>query len=418
MTLGSVTHFTSGGTPSKENASYWSGQIPWLSAKDMKMFLLEDTQDHLSEEGLQNGSRLAPAGTVFLLARGMTLLNDLPICTSRRPMAFNQDVKGLAGDDRFLATEFLPYLLLGHKTTLMNLVDLAGHGTGRLNTDELKSLSISVPPKEEQRAIANILRSLDERIELSRKISETLEAMAQVLFRSWFVDFDPIQAKADGRDLGLPASIADQIPSSFEDSRLGPIPKGWSVCGLEELGTFLNGLALQKYPAGEDGSLPAIKIAQLRAGSTENADRVSKDIPSNYRINDGDVLFSWSGSLECVVWTAGPGALNQHLFKVTSEKYSKWFYLGWILHHLPEFRRIAAAKATTMGHIQRHHLREALVVAPPASLLGTLEGIFEPLLQASITIRLQSKTLSQIRDTLLPRLISGELRISDSKRFL
>jgi type I restriction enzyme S subunit len=411
MTLGSVTHFTSGGTPSKENASYWSGQIPWLSAKDMKMFLLEDTQDHLSEEGLQNG-------TVFLLARGMTLLNDLPICTSRRPMAFNQDVKGLAGDDRFLATEFLPYLLLGHKTTLMNLVDLAGHGTGRLNTDELKSLSISVPPKEEQRAIANILRSLDERIELSRKISETLEAMAQVLFRSWFVDFDPIQAKADGRDLGLPASIADQIPSSFEDSRLGPIPKGWSVCGLEELGTFLNGLALQKYPAGEDGSLPAIKIAQLRAGSTENADRVSKDIPSNYRINDGDVLFSWSGSLECVVWTAGPGALNQHLFKVTSEKYSKWFYLGWILHHLPEFRRIAAAKATTMGHIQRHHLREALVVAPPASLLGTLEGIFEPLLQASITIRLQSKTLSQIRDTLLPRLISGELRISDSKRFL
>lgn len=411
-TLGSVTHFTSGGTPSKQNAAYWSGCIPWLSAKDMKSFHIDDTEDHITQEGLENGSRLAPAGTVFLLARGMTLLNDVPICVSRRPMAFNQDVKGVTVDEKFLIPEFLPYLLLGHKATLLDLVDLAGHGTGRLNTDELKGLRISVPQKIEQRVIANVLRAFDDKIELNQTMSETLDAMVRALFQSWFVDFDPVRAKSEGRDPGLPAHVADLFPDRLENSSLGPIPVGWSVVGLDEIANFRNGLALQKFPATENGSLPAIKIAQLRAESTENADRVSSDIPIEYRVEDGDVLFSWSGSLECVVWTAGPGALNQHLFKVTSEQYPKWFFLGWIQHHLPEFREIAAGKATTMGHIQRHHLHDALVAVPPSALIQAVNKQFESLLQASISAMLECKKLVALRDSLLPKLISGELRVN------
>jgi type I restriction enzyme S subunit len=227
------------------------------------------------------------------------------------------------------------------------------------------------------------------------------------------VEFEPVSAKTEGRKSELARDLFNLFPDRFEDSSLGRIPAGWNVMGLDKLGTFRNGLALQKYPAGEGPSLPAIKIAQLRIGNTANADRVSKDIPSEIKVEDGDVLFSWSGSLECVVWTSGSGALNQHLFKVTSEQYPKWFYLGWIQHHLPEFRRIAAAKATTMGHIQRHHLREALVAVPPASFIRAASNHFDTLLQASISAKLQSTTLAALRDTLLPKLISGELRVNN-----
>src|SRR5690606_4148461 len=131
-TLGNVTDFLSGGTPSKSRADYWSGSIPWVSAKDMKQFRLHDTEDHVTELGASNGTRLAPAGSVLLLVRGMTLLNDLPICVVTKPMTFNQDVKALRPSANVIA-EFLPYLLLGNKDRLLSKVDLAGHGTGRLN---------------------------------------------------------------------------------------------------------------------------------------------------------------------------------------------------------------------------------------------------------------------------------------------
>ena len=154
------------------------------------------------------------------------------------------------------------------------------------------------------------------------------------------------------------------FPDSFEDSDYGRKPKSWTTGSLDQIGTFLNGLALQKYLPSADNWLPAIKIAQLRTNDVKNADQVSADISEEYIVQDGDILFSWSGSLECVIWTGGKGALNQHLFRVTSDEYPKWFIYFWIHHHLPEFRHIAAGKATTMGHIQRHHLKDAKLFIP------------------------------------------------------
>ncbi|MFZ1640105.1 MAG: DUF559 domain-containing protein, partial [Candidatus Contendobacter sp.] len=164
------------------------------SAKDMKRFRLDDSEDHVSEDAVANGTKLVPAGSVLLLARGMTLLNDIPICVISRPMTFNQDVKALRPKPG-VRNDYLPYLLLGNKDRLLSLVDLAGHGTGRLNTDELRALDVALPPLAEQRAIAHILGTLDDKIELNRRMNETLEAMARALFKSWFVDFDPVRAK-------------------------------------------------------------------------------------------------------------------------------------------------------------------------------------------------------------------------------
>jgi type I restriction enzyme S subunit len=266
----------------------------------------------------------------------------------------------------------------------------------------------------EQRAIAHILGTLDDKIELNRRMNETLEEMARALFKSWFVDFDPVRARAEGRDPGLPPHIAGLFPESFEDSELGKIPKGWEIRSLDEIARFLNGLAMQKYRPKDDRSLPVIKISQLRSGNTRGADVATADLDPDYIVEDGDVLFSWSGSLECVLWAGGRGALNQHLFKVTSSKYPKWLYYLWIHQHLADFRHIAAGKATTMGHIQRRHLSDAKVVLPPGDLLRLVDNYFSPLVDA-IPLRLvQSRSLSETRDTLLPKLISGEIRVSNA----
>ncbi len=297
----------------------------------------------------------------------------------------------------------------------------SGSAIPSTSRDAFYRLPVSVPPIREQQAIGCILGTLDDKIELNRRMNQTLEEMARAIFKSWFVDFDPVRAKASGqKPAGLAPHIADLFPDSFESSELGEIPKGWKVAGLDSIASFLNGLALQKYPTKTDCafSLPVIKIAQLRSGTTNGADRASCDIPPAYIVDDGDVLFSWSGSLECVLWAGGRGALNQHLFKVTSETYPKWFYYLWLHEHLGSFRHIASAKATTMGHIQRHHLSEAKVLTVPDPLLSAASQLLDKMIDAIVHNLLLSRTLAAIRDTLLPKLISGELRVKDAERIV
>ena len=180
---------------------------------------------------------------------------------------------------------------------------------------------------------------------------------------------------------------------------------------LDSIATFLNGLALQKYPATDGSALPVIKIAQIRAGHTIGADSASSHLPPQYVVHDGDVLFSWSGSLELDIWTGGEGALNQHLFKVTSQEYPKWLYYRWVREHLPGFREIAAGKTTTMGHIQRHHLSEALTVIPNSATLKAMDRYLAPLVDRSLAFRIESRRLAAQRDALLPGLVSGEVGV-------
>ncbi len=306
-----------------------------------------------------------------------------------------------------------------------------GSANPTLNRNHLHPLEIVWPDTiDEQKVIAEILGTLDDKIELNRKMNETLEAMARALFQSWFVDFDPVRAKAAVRRehprwtdaevcrAALPTlspEIAALFPDSFENSALGDIPTGWSVMGLDEIARFLNGLALQKYPPIDGKFVPVIKIAQLRAGNTIGADRANADLEPDYLVQDGDILFSWSGSLECVFWAGGLGALNQHLFKVTSTQYPRWLCYLAVHQHLDEFRHIAAGKATTMGHIQRRHLSEAKIAVPPFALLEAMTPVIEPTIESTWRRNVESRTLAALRDTLLPKLISGELRVKTSQ---
>ena len=285
-----------------------------------------------------------------------------------------------------------------------------------LNTKLLSDVTILYPPLPEQRTIAHILGTLDDKIELNRRMNQTLEEMARAIFQDWFVDFGPVRAKLEGREPYLPPELWDLFPDRLVESELGEIPEGWEVKCLDDIADYRNGLALQKFrPKEGEERLPVVKIAQLRSGMPDSGEWATSTIPQDYIINDGDVVFSWSGSLMVKVWCGGRAALNQHLFKVTSKEYPKWFYLRRIEDNLADFQDIAADKATTMGHIKREHLRATKCVVPCSSLLSAADDTFEDVLLQQISLNLQSLSLAVQRDALLPKLVSGEVRVGKAE---
>ena len=267
-------------------------------------------------------------------------------------------------------------------------------GRQRVAWQSIANYEFELPQPEVRRAAAEVLATLDDRINNLRQSNATLEAIAAAQFKSRFVNFD-----------GVP-------PEDMQESELGLIPKGWRVASLDAIADYLNGLALQKFPPESATEyLPVIKIAQLRAGNTSGADKASTKLKPEYIVQDGDVLFSWSGTLEVEVWTGGRGALNQHLFKVTSCEVPKWFYYFATRQHLSDFRAIAAGKATTMGHIQRGHLTAAKVAVPPPDQMTKHDVVIAPLFEQKINNALRICTLANLRDALLPCLLAGKLQV-------
>ena len=182
---------------------------------------------------------------------------------------------------------------------------------------------------------------------------------------------------------------------------------------LTDIAVYLNGLAMQKFPATDiERSLPVLKIKELGQHKCDNSsDRCSDSIDADYIIDNGDIIFSWSGSLLVDIWCGGKCGLNQHLFKVTSEKYDKWFYYFWTKHHLSKFVVLASDMATTMGHIKREELQKSEVIIPNKEDYQKINNIIDPILNLIINNKIQNKQLTQLRDTLLPKLMSGEINV-------
>ena len=252
------------------------------------------------------------------------------------------------------------------------------------NAKQLGSFEFLLPLLPEQKAIAEALTSLDDKIDLLHRQNKTLEDMAQALFRKWFIE------------------DADE---------------GWEEKPLDEVADYLNGLACQKYPPkNELNKLPVLKIKELNSGITDNSDWAASEIDEKYIVELGDVIFSWSGSLVLKIWDGEKCILNQHLFKITSEKYPKWFFYFWTKYHLEKFIAIANAKATTMGHIKRGDLSNSRVLVPSESEIEKMSKAMQPNFDKTISNQKQIRTLEKLRDMLLPKLMSGEVRVGLSKR--
>ena len=262
---------------------------------------------------------------------------------------------------------------------------VTGSAQPKFNKTNFRDLHIPVPPIGEQKRIADFLSSLDDKIELNRQINDNLEQQAQALFNHYFVENTELLGEYD-------------------------------EVSLLDIASYTNGLAMQKYRPSEDETsyLPVMKIKELGQGFTDsNSDICTCNIPEIYIINSGDIIFSWSGTLMVKIWCGETAGLNQHLFKVSSESYEKWFYYFWTKYHLRKFINIAKDKAVTMGHIKREDLAKSKVLLPNQATLQNLNKIFSPIMDSIINNEIESKRQVQLRDTLLPRLMSGELKINE-----
>ena len=415
-TLGDVSDFVSGGTPAKSNAEYWDGLIPWVSAKDMKHFRIYDTKDHVTDAGVDNGTKLVPKGTVLLLVRGMRLVNEVPVCVAQRPMTFNQDVKALRAKSN-VTSQYLPYLLLGNKQRLLSLVDLAGHGTGRLNSDELKALDVVFPAPTKQCDIAQVLGTLDDKIDLNRRMNETLEAMASNLFKSWFVDFDPARAKMEGRDIGLSQDIADLFPDAMMDSAVGSIPKGWSVFRLDQLADHhTRSVAPNGFPEleFEHFSIPAHDTGRIPAIETGGAIKSNKTV-----VPSDSVLLSKLNPEIQRVWvpdlSSGRHQVSSTEFLVFTPRHPATRSLLFSLFTNTNFQAMlrCMVTGTSKSHqrVPPRALKQQEVLCGTTELFSRFDEQTAPLLAQTIRNRAESHTLATLRDELLPKLISGEIRL-------
>jgi type I restriction enzyme S subunit len=408
--IGDLGKVITGRTPPDADSQYYGDGIPFLTPSDMTgQRRVGITGRSLSSYGARQLARcLVPAGvgvSCIGWQMGKSILIDRPTIT-------NQQINSIVVNETIADTQFVYYSLLQRRSELFNL-GAGGSRTPILNKGDFERLPFRLPPLPQQQAIVRIAGSFDEKIELNQNIKVAVQAMAQTVFNDWFVDFGPTRAKIEGRAPYLSPEVWQVFPAEMDSDGK---PSGWAFLPLDHMANFLNGLALQKFPGTGNGDLPVIKIAELRSGITLRSDRASNQIPPAYIVEDGDVLFSWSGSLIQRIWSGGRGALNQHLFKVTSSKFPKWLHYFWVDHHLPAFQAIAASKATTMGHIQRHHLSEALTIIGDKPVMDAANNLMAPLFARLVACDLESFTLAQTRDLLLPKLMSGEIRIKEAEK--
>lgn len=388
----------SGGTPSRKKQRYFKdGDINWIKTKELNDNNIYNSEEKITQEALENSSaKLFPQNTVLIAMYGATVskLGVLKIKATT-----NQACCGLICDEEKIDHEFLFYSLLFNRNKIKNLSN--GAAQQNINVGIIKNFEINVPPLKKQKKIINILSSLDQKIENNNQMNQTLEEMAQGIYKNWFIDFEPFQNE------------------KFIESELGLIPESWEVVSLHSLANYVNGGSFpQRILSKEIKGLPVIKISELNSnGVTNNTKYYNKDdYRKKYELQTGDVLFAWSASLGIYLWSNGKALLNQHIYNVKpTDRVSKEILYFILQEVIDEFISIAAARATTMGHITKTHLKQKKIAIPPGNVLDDLDKIIKPIFNKILNNNIENKSLKELRDTLLPKLMSGEIRVTSEK---
>ena len=276
-----------------------------------------------------------------------------------------------------------------------------------LSNDTIGNIPVLLPSIDEQHTIGKVLADIDRKIELNKRINDNLEAMAKQLYDYWFVQFD------------FPNEEGKPYKSSggamvYNEKLKREIPKGWHCGTLLDIAEYTNGLACQKYRPIDNNKLPVIKIKEMHDGLSADTEWVRADIPDDVKVFDGDVLFSWSASLEVILWAYGNGGLNQHIFKVTSKNgYPRSFYFYQLIHYVGVFKQMAEARKTTMGHITQDHLRQSTIALPPnVDIANKLEEKLCPIFDEIVKNNQEIMALTKQRDELLPLLMNGQASVN------
>ena len=389
--ISDLGRIVTGKTPRTSNAQNYGGDIPFLTpSDDLSGKFAPKTVKTITEVGLSEVRNcLLPSMSVCVSCIGSDLGK---VVITNEPTVTNQQFNSIIHTEEN-DTDFIYYLMtiIGKE---LNYLSKTSTAVPIINKSTFADFEIEVPSLENQRRIAKVLSTLDDKIEVNRQINDNLEQQAQALFKSLFVNFEPFK------------------DSEFVESELGLIPQGWRVESLSSIADYINGLAMQKYrPAEDETGLPVLKIKELGQGCCDdNSELCSPSlIGEKYIIDDGDIIFSWSGTLMVKIWCGGKCGLNQHLFVVKPYNAPKWFAYQWTKHHLDNFIQIAKDKAVTMGHIKRGELDKAKVLVPDKDNLAKISSLMIPIHRQIISRKIESRRLSSLRDTLLPRLMSGML---------
>lgn len=401
--LADVVEIISGGTPKTNVPEYWGGEIPWLSVADFNNGYrwVSSAEKNITERGLsESATRLLSKGDVIISARGTVGA----LAQLSRPMAFNQSCYGVRGKGGVSDTNFIYYFLRAAVAEMKQVVH--GGVFDTITRDTFSLLELSLPLIEEQRAIAHILGTLDDKIELNRQQNKMLEEMARALFKAWFVDFEPVRAKMEGRWQpgqslpGLPAHLYDLFPDRLIETEQGEIPQGWGVGKLADLCELKYGKAL-KAAERRKGEIPVYGSG----GITGFHDKALVTNPT--------IIVGRKGTVGSLYWESGPCFPIDTVFYVDPKVSLTFCYHAMMLMRLHQLNTDAAVPG-----LNRDNAYRQTVIVPDAEMLQEWDSIALFVREKIDATDRQSRTLAQLRNTLLPKLISGELRVADTANFM
>lgn len=366
--LGELVTFTSGGTPSKKKAEYWNGSIPWISAKTMKDEHISTSDLMISEEGLKNGSRLAPQGSILFLIRGSGLFNGIPICLVDKPVAFNQDVKCINSISE-IENKYVFYWLLSQASTLSAIVGVTTIGAGKFDMDVIKRLEISYPEKEVRNEIIRIADAISDKIRLNTAINENLELQAQAIFKSWFVDFEPFG---------------------------GVMPVDWNVGAFSDVADVLSGKRppMKQNDKTEDASIPLIGAAAIMGYTNK------------FNHDDKILVIGRVGTHGIVQRFDYPCWTSDNTLVIKSNYYEYTYQILKLIDYK------AMNRGSTQPLITQGDLKKTEIIIPSKECLQKYENIVGFLMYQYSQNRTENEKLALLRDTLLPKLMNGEIDVS------
>lgn len=400
VTLGEIGTIVGGATPSTKNTSFYDGNIPWLTPKDLSVnsnkYILRGERN-ITEAGFKSCScKMLPKGSVLFSSRapiGYVAITANDMCT-------NQGFKSVIPNEE-TDSEFLYYLLKYNKDNIAS----QGSGTtfAEVSGKTMKEIEVMVPKEtDDQRRIASILSSLDRKIELNNKINADLEEMAQAIFKNWFVDFEPFK---DGK---------------FVDSELGMIPEGWKVGNIGDIVEFQNGFAFSSNDFSEYGEYKIITIKSVQDGCllSEGSSKISEyptKMPAYCKLQSGDILLSLTGNVgRCCLVTEPHLLLNQRVAKIKAkESFDNSF--SYALFRLKETKEllISISRGTAQANLSPVEASKLPMVIPSEDVRKKFSMFSDSIMDKIISIHIENSRLSLLRDTLLPRLISGELEVPE-----
>lgn len=397
--LGDVcTRVCSGGTPKSTNLSYYGGEIPWLNTKEIDFNRIYSTEKTITDSGLNNSSaKWIVPNTVTVAMYGATAGKS---CIVKVPMTTNQACCNLTINDEVADYEFVYYSLKNDYTTLASLAN--GGAQQNLNAQIIKDYVLKMPSLADQRRITSILSSLDRKIELNNKINADLEEMAQAIFKNWFVDFEPFK---DGK---------------FVDSELGMIPEGWKVGTIGDIVEFQNGFTFSSKDFSENGEYKIITIKSVQDGClvTEGSSKVTEyptKMPAYCKLQSGDILLSLTGNVgRCCLVTETNLLLNQRVAKIKAKEcYDNSF--SYALFRLKETKEllISISRGTAQANLSPVEASKLPMVIPSEDARKSFSMISDSIMNKIISIHIENSRISLLRDTLLPRLMSGELEVPE-----